>query len=203
MSNGKKEDKGGALVIGGVLGAGIATLLAKRPALAAPPEAKWDYLIECQEAIIGLFQQMVDSNTAMIRLLEQLVTAAGLPPAEGVEVIVQTKWEAKEPEQIFYQALRTASTFYSDKMVSWNKGKRFLIKVESSLDQNAQIQLIGNITEDTHLATDINALIPCPANGNISIGPAWDDWHPYVGVKITTAIAPTKGFLKIWAVIQE
>ena len=189
MGNGK--DRGGALVVGGAIGAGIATLLAKRPVAAAPPEAKWDYLIECQEAIIAL--------------LRDLITAVGgiAPGAPGVEVTVKTPWVAKEPEQIYSHNIRVAGTFYSDKMVDWTRGKRLLIKVESSLNQPANIQVIGNHVDDMNLATDINGPLPCAANSNISIGLAYDDWHPYIGVRITTAVAPTAGILNIWAVVQE
>ncbi len=40
-------------------------------------------------------------------------------------------------------------------------------------------------------------------NGNLNVGLVWDDWHPYVGVRITVAVVPTAGVLTIWAVIQE
>ena len=204
----EERDRGVGLVVGviggTVLGAAIAKLIAAKPAEAAPPEEKWNYLIECQLAIISLLQGMVDSNATIISLLQQLVAAAGIPPpTEGIEVTVQTKWVAKEPEVLFDRAITSADTFDADKMVNWTKGKRLVIKVESLLDQDCDIQVVGNITDNYYLATDINDVIPCPAHGNISIGPAWDDWHPYIGVRITTAVAPTSGILTISAVIQE
>ncbi|MBA7656520.1 hypothetical protein ES703_64446 [subsurface metagenome] len=88
-------------------------------------------------------------------------------------------------------------------MVDWTKGKRILFKVESSLNQAIVVQLIGNISDDRKLATAVGLALPCAANGNISVGPAWDDWHPYLGVEVTVAVAPTAGFLTISAVIQE
>jgi len=111
-------------------------------------------------------------------------------------------WKAKTPEQIYSADIRTAATFYST-MVDWTEGKRLVIKVESSLDQACIIQPIGNITDTITRAVDINAPLPCTANGNISIGFAWDDWHPYIGIEIVTAIAPTAGTLTIWGVVQE
>ncbi|GAI85897.1 unnamed protein product, partial [marine sediment metagenome] len=131
------------------------------------------------------------------------LAAQGIPPAEGVEVTVSTPWVAKEPEEIYRYAIRTIGTFYSNKMVDWTRGKRLVIKVESSLDQAVQIQVIGNTVDDMELATDINGPFPCTANGNISVGLAWDDWHPFIGVRITTAVAPTSGILTISAVVQE
>ncbi len=202
----EKREGATGLIAGGVggtvLGTVLGLLLAAKPAEAAPPEAKWDYLVLCQEAIIALLQQTVDSNATMISLLQQLLVAQGVAP-EGVAVTVQTKWIAKEPELIFDRAITSAATINADKMVNWTKGKRLIIKVESLLDQAVQIQVVGNITDNYYLATDINGPFPCTANGNISIGLAWDDWHPFVGVRITTAVAPTSGILTISAVIQE
>ena len=190
------------LVLGGVSGAlaGFVTaLLATRPARAAPPEAKIDYIIECQTAIVGLLEQIAESNARLVELLEQL---QGLPPGEGIKAI-QTRWQATEPEEIFHKEIRSAASFYTEPMVSWQQGKRLLIKVESSLNQNVQIQLMGNVVDNIQLATEINAPQPCAAGANISIGPAWDDWHPFIGVRVDAAVAPTSGVLIIWAVIQE
>ncbi len=209
----KNEEQGKAaagLVVGGmggtVLGTLLGMLLAAKPAEAAPPDEKLNYLMECQTAIVQLLGQLVEGNQGVIGLLQQLVAAAGVPitpPAEGVEVTVSTPWVAKEPEEIYRFAIRTTGTFYSNKMVDWTRGKRLVIKVESSLDQAVQIQVIGNTVDDVELATDINGPFPCTANGNISIGLAWDDWHPYIGVRVTSAVAPTAGILKIEDVIQE
>ncbi len=195
------------LVIGGiggtVLGATIAALLTAKPAEAAPPNEKLDYLIECLTTLVPVLAQVAESNTQLIELLQQWLAAQGVPPAEGVEVTVLTPWVAKEPEEIYRYAIRTTGTFYSSKMVDWTKGKRLVIKVESSLNEAIQVQIIGNTVNDIEMATDINGVLPCSANGNISVGLAWDDWHPYVGVRITVATAPTAGILSIWAVIQE
>ncbi|GAI15274.1 unnamed protein product, partial [marine sediment metagenome] len=157
--------------------------------------------IECLTALIPVLAEVTERQASLIELLEQWLAAQGIEP--GVKVSVSTLWVAKEPEEIFSQAILTTGTFYSDKMVDWTKGKRILFKVESTLNQDVEIQLIGNYVDDMNLAVDVNAAIACPANSNISIGPAWDDWHPYVGVKITVAVAPTAGILTILAVIQE
>ncbi len=187
--------------IGGTILGIIATLLMTKPAKAAPLDEKLDYLIECLTALIPVLAEVAERQASLIELIEQWLAAQGIEP--GVKVSVSTPWVAKEPEEIFSQAILTTGTFYSDKMVDWTKGKRILFKVESTLNQAVQIQLIGNTIDDMNLATDINGPLPCTANGNISIGLAWDDWHPYVGVKITVAVAPTAGILNVSAVIQE
>lgn len=208
MTTDKEQGKTAqGIVIGGVggtvLGALLATLLAAKPAEAAPPDEKLNYLIDCLTALVQVLAELADKNAQLIASIEQWLAAQGVAPAEGMEVTVLTPWVAKEPEEIYRYAIRTTGTFYSNKMADWTKGKRLVFKVESSLNQACQIQLIGNTVDDMELATDINGPLPCSANGNISVGLAWDDWHPYIGVRITTAVAPTAGILSISAVIQE
>jgi len=209
MANEKEQGKTARdLLVGGVGGAVLGGLLATlamavEKAKAAPPDEKIDYLIECLLALAQVLAQVAESNAQLIAQLQQWLAAQGVPPAEGVEVTVKTAWVAKEPEEIYRFAIRTDGTFYSNKMVDWTRGKRLLVKVESSLDKEVQIQLIGNIVDDMELATDIDIPKPCPANDYISIGPAWDHWCPYIGVKIIVAVAPTTGLLTISAVSQE
>ncbi|GAI93484.1 unnamed protein product, partial [marine sediment metagenome] len=74
---------------------------------------------------------------------------------------------------------------------------------ESTLKQDVEIQVIGNKTDSREGATDIDIAHTCPANDSISVGPAWDHWCPYIGIKITVAVAPTAGVLTITAVRQE
>ena len=208
MANDKEQGKTAqGIVIGGlggtVFGTLLGTLLAAKPAEAAPPDEKLNYLIDCLTTLVPVLAEVADKNTALIQLLEQWLAVQGVPPAEGIELTVLTPWVAKEPEEIYRYAISTTGTFYSNKMVDWTKGKRLLIKVESSLDQEVQIQLIGNIVADMELATDIDIPKTCPANDNISIGPAWDHWCPYIGVKIVVDVKPTPGLLTISAVSQE
>lgn len=205
----KPEERGvgTGIIVGGiggtVLGVTIATLLAARPAAAAPPEEKLDYLIEVLITLVPVLAELSERQATLTQLLEQWLAVQGVPGIPGVEVSVSTPWVAKEPEEIFSRAILFADTFYSDKMVNWTRGKRILFKVESSLNKVAQIQVIGNTTDSKELATDIGPEIPCTANGNISIGLAWDDWHPYIGVRITVAEDPAAGILTISAVVQE
>jgi len=202
----ERKSRAGALVLGGiggtVLGA-IATLLLTKPAKAAPPDEKLDYLLECLTALIPVLAEVAERQAALIALLEQWLAAQGIPPAEGVEVTVKTPWIAKEPEEIFKQEILATGDYYSDKMVDWRRGKRIYFFVESTLNQPVEIQVIGNKTDTKDGATDIDIAYTCPANDNISIGPAWDHWCPYIGIKITVATAPTAGVLTITAVTQE
>lgn len=198
MAEEKGTQQGGLVsgaLAGGALGV-VAGILMSRPAEAAPPENKLEYLIELMEALVA-------GNSAIIEWLVKINAAQGVPGEPGIEITVLTPWKAKEPETIFEQAIRNAGTFFSDRMVNWTEGKRLLLKAESSLDQAVQLQAIGNVDNTRNLATNVGLPAPCPANGNASIGMAWGDWMPYMGISITAALAPTVGILTISAVIQE
>ena len=203
----EKKTAGPALIVGALggtaLGVAFATLLISKPAEAAPPEEKLDYLLECLTLLVPALAALAESNAQLNASLQQWLAAQGIPPAEGLEITVKAPWVAKEPEVLFDRAITSAATFDADKMVNWTRGKRLIIKVESLLDEDCDIQVVGNITDNYFTATDINGAIPCPAHGNTSIGLAWDDWHPFIGVRITTAIAPTSGILTVSAVVQE
>ena len=205
MAEDRERGKGVGLLFGGiggtVLGVAIATLLQAKPAEAAPPEEKLNYLIELLTALIPVLAEVAAGQITLNQSLQQWLAAQGIEP--GVEVSVSTPWVAGEPEEIYNNPIRSIGTFDCDKMVTWTRGKRIVFKVESSLDQACQIQLVGNIDDSINLSSNINGLLPCAANGNISVGPAWDDWHPFIGLRIITAVAPTTGNLLIRTVIQE
>jgi len=119
-----------------------------------------------------------------------------------LKVAVSTTWEAKPPVELFSEPINSAGTI-SSAMVSWKKGKRLFLFVDSSLNQAAQIQPVGNIKNSVLGSVNINAPLNCAANSMLSVGMAWDDWINYVGATITTIVAPTAGVITVWAVIQE
>jgi len=205
MQKPEERGLGTGLVFGGLGGGALATaiaiLVAAKPARAAPPEEKLDYLIEVLTTLVPVLAQVAEGQTELITMMQQWLAAQGIEP--GVEVAIRTDWVAKVPEQVYRHAIRAAGTFYTDKMVNWTKGKRITFKAESSLNQAVNLQVIGNIVDDRERATDIGPALPLAANSNLSVGPAWDDWNPFIGIRITAAVAPTAGILTIWAVIQE
>jgi len=125
------------------------------------------------------------------------------PPVTPTPVEVTTPWEAQDIEEIYRESIRTAGTFYSPKMVDWTKGKRLVLKVHSTLNQSVQITAVGNIRNNRTGIVEIGPSLPCAAANDITIGLAWDDWMPYVGVKIVVSTAPTSGVLEVEAVVQE
>lgn len=183
------------------------------PPPTTPRLAPWDHveaLVQRLDRLIALLEAWAPTAPPIVPPVEWPGWEPVISKLEEIkkqlgelEIKVTVPWVAKEPEEIFRQAIRSADTFYSDKMVNWTEGKRLLLKVDSSLDQAVQIQPIGNISNSKDGAVDINGSFPCTVDGKITIGLAWDDWHPYVGCEITVAVAPTTGTLTISAVIQE
>jgi len=192
------------LIIGGValgLGATFAALLASRPAQAAPSEEKFDYLIDLLTALIPALADWAEGQATLNLTLQQWLAAQGIEP--GAKLSISTQWSSGDKVEMYRDSPRSVGTFDASRMVRWTEGKRILFKIESSLDQAVNIQLVGNLDEDMALASNINGVLACAANGNISIGPAWDDWHPFLGIRIIVAVAPVTGILTIRAVIQE
>lgn len=115
----------------------------------------------------------------------------------------KVQWVAKPTQTILaalpVRAIGTTNTT----MLDWRKGQRLIIKVTSTLDQAIAVQVVGNIENTINGAVNLNAPLPCTALGNITVGMAWDDWHPYIGAVLTHAVAPTVGTVKVEAVIQE
>lgn len=188
----ERKDGGAALAAfgAGALGAALTALFMARPAKAAPTDEKLDYLLQVLTTLAEALAVLSARQAALIETLEKW--------EPGV-----AEWKAKEPKLIFDQAIRNIGVFNCDRLADWRNGKRLIIKVESSLDVAANIQPIGNIDSSFHLVTNIDGPFGCPANGNISIGFAWDDWQPFVGVTIATAVAPTTGRLSVEVVVQE
>jgi hypothetical protein len=215
MTTRKAEGIGGWMVVGtGVAafaGTMLGELLSARPPEGAPESAKLDYAI-------SLVQQFVASQLELISLNKQVLSAlkeirdkpaaelAPVIPETQIQVVpvtsVRTPWIAREPEKIFDQTIRNAGVFLSD-FVDFRVGKRLLLKIESSLDQAVQVQVIGDITKSDALSVNIGLAVACPGPGQTSIGLAWDDWHPWVAVRITVLLAPTTGYVRIWQVIQD
>jgi hypothetical protein len=184
------------------------TYMAKEnvPQINPPPEpstprlAPWQHIeLLCQklDKLIDLLYAMYiepgKEGESLSALIEKL---------SSVEIKPEP-WIAGEIMELHRQAFTAVGTFHSSKRADWTKGKRLLIHVESTLNQAVQIQPTGNIRDAADGQTNVGFPMACPAGGTVSVGLAWDDWHPFVGVDIVIAVAPTAGELRAYAVIQE
>jgi len=124
-------------------------------------------------------------------------TGTGRPDYSG------NLWVSLPPEEIMNQAILAPGVFNTDSMVDCRNVKRVVFKVDNTLDQPLIMQIIGNQVESFVQTVNIGPPVPCLANGQTSIGLAWDDCLPWVGATITVAVAPTVGLVKVWDVVQE
>lgn len=165
------------------------------PLISTPRLAPWDAV-----------EELCSRLDRLIAILEAWTPVEpGVPPPVPPEVAVSvtTVWEAGDTKKLFNQALRAAGAYTTVEMANWTKGKRLIIFVTNTLDQMVLVQLVGHIRNTVIGSTNLNAPLPCAAFSNISVGLAWDDWHPYIGATLTLAAVPTTGVLKVEAVVQE
>jgi len=115
MAQERGGDRVTGLVVGGLGGAALATviaaLLAARPVQAAPLDEKLDYLIEVLTTLVPVLAEVSERQVALIELLEELL---GRPVEERLVVTTRTPWIARPAEQIYEAAIRSSGTFYSD-----------------------------------------------------------------------------------------
>ncbi len=194
------KDKSGSTALatfgGAFSGVFLAELLRGKPPQGAADTEKLDYIIQLIEA---LGKAGVDMIKVLNDIKDLLAGQGGAFPSS-----ILTPWVAKEePVLIFEQAIRNAGVFFTSRRVDFRNGKRLAIRVENTHNQGIILQSFGNFTDTEQQATNIGAPVPCAANANVSIGFAFDDWQPYIGVQITVGVAPTDGILKIYAVMQE
>ena len=158
------------------------------PPVSTPRLAPWDAV-----------QELTNRLDRLIQILEGLVP----PEYPGLEGEFKAIWEAGPILVIlaFTQIRAVGAT--NTEMLDWKKGKRLILKVTSTLDQAITVQVVGNIENAIFGAVNINAPLPCAAFSNITVGLAWDDWHPYIGAVLAHAVAPAAGTVKVEAVIQE
>jgi len=164
------------------------------PPVSTPRLAPWDAVQElCNrlDHLIALFEAI------------KIPEYPGVPGAPGVPSEIIAQWIAAPTKVILAASSVRAVGTTNTEMLDWKQGKRLIIKVTSTLDQAIIVQLVGNIENAISGAVAIPPALNCAAYSNITVGLAWDDWHPYVGAVLTHAIAPTVGTVKVEAVIQE
>jgi len=180
----------------------LGELLSAKPVAGAPDSEKIDYMIRLLEELVRADGLILDSMASILDRLDlisdKLVSGGGVFPAS-----ILTPWVAGDPDLIYEESLRNAGTFFTTKRVDFRRGKRLALRAENTLDQPVILQAIGNFTDSVAGATDIGLAVPCLAAGNANIGVWGDDWQPYIAVRMTIALAPTNGVLRIYSVMQE
>lgn len=205
-----EQKKGDGFAAGALTGTGVTFLIMKL--LEAKPVAGAEIDLSSIEQALGL---LLTQNDAMNGKLDTLGGKLDLLNGTLLDILTAiqniklqtTPGIPREPVQIFSQTIRVATLVGQpllSEYVDFRTGSRLLIKAESTLDQLVNVQLVGDYNQtQSFRSVNINGPFPCPAGGNLAIGLAWDDWHPYVAAQITVPVAPTVGDLRIYAVIKD
>lgn len=111
---------------------------------------------------------------------------------------------AAEPQEIMAATeIRAIGTTVCDSMADCRSAIVIIVRVVSTLDEDVEIETIGNITDATALYTPIGVNDTCPANDRIDIIMYGDYWRPYVGIQVIAAVAPTSGSISAEVINQE
>ena len=167
------------------------------PPLSTPEEAPWREI----EALTARLDSLTSVLEKMAGITPGVPGIPGLPGLPGSGATLS----AGPINQIL---LRTANqlvptpTLHESFPIDWTSGARLLIKAESTLDQPVTLQAVGNISNAIFRSVNINGAFILPPSGNLTIGFAWDDWHPWVWVRGTLAVQPTKGQLIVSYIIE-
>lgn len=161
----------------------------------SPSDERMDILILMLIELNALTANAVASLSALSG-----VTPPGVPSLPPGEIYISRK--AAEPQIVVAtKAPRTVAPITCDFMADCRGAYRGVLKVESSLDQQVDCQLLGNIVNSPVGATNIGVVYTCGINDSISLGWALDLWHPYIGIRLTPLIAPAAG--NITAIMQN
>lgn len=160
-------------------------------------------------AIIGgtLYVTTVTSNDASNLTFAALPTGVQVQPGSAYWIQnPMTHVIFLVPQQIFTKDIRAIETDMTP-VQDISLSQRVAIKVKSTLDQAATVQLYGDFFSPMDTPTTINGPIAVPIGSitpsSIEVGLAPGDWQPYLAVQISTLVAPTVGTLTIWLAGQD
>lgn len=111
---------------------------------------------------------------------------------------------AADPQEILAATeIRAMGTTVCDNMADCRSAIVIIVRVVSTLDEDVEIESIGNNEDDLATYTTIGVNDICPAGDRIDIIMYGDYWRPYVGIRVIAAVAPTAGSISAEVINQE
>lgn len=127
-----------------------------------------------------------------------------LPPVEVVVKEIKIPRTVPEPEVIVReQEYRRAGTFVCRTMADCRLATRAVIWAVSTLDQDVEIQVIGNIFNTPEGSVALGTWVPLAKRDTSSIAVGEEYWYPYIGIQVRVAAPPTRGSVTVTAAKQE
>ena len=81
-----------------------------------------------------------------------------------------------------------------------------VLHVVNTLDQDVTINIMGNHTESTSNAAELDGspvTVSASSTELITLNPLYTDWMPYLFLKLTCSTAPTTGYVTVTAVYNR
>ena len=99
--------------------------------------------------------------------------------------------------------IRDTKTYYPDELLDLSQATYWGFDVENSCNQDVICELIGGSRDIPASAglIDVGATVTIAAGATLPI--ATDIWMPFLGVRISYAVAPTSGKLRTTGWVQE
>ena len=166
----------------------------------------------------GIIGQMLKRNGLQPEQVEAIVEASfqdiankiisKMPDMDSLveRIAQQSRWRTRAPQRVMDHnaPLGASLTFYGTQLADCRGAKRVLIYVTSTFDQAVDVQLVGDSFSNEQASVTIGSTAECPARTRIAIGPQYHQWHPFMGVYITTgSTGPTTGAIRVVVVVQE
>lgn len=160
--------------------------------------------------ILSVLQTILQNEQEILTAIQALTGIQIQVPVSGLPIAsILTPWQA-QPEILLldHVSWRSASAFVGKQMVDMRNQKRLVIKIESSLDVDVSVQLMGDFSDTTAIqisnGVEVGSSVPCAANSTAGIGVGVDgNWYPFLGIQVTPAAAPSQGIITARAITQE
>ncbi len=140
--------------------------------------------------------------------LERRVGAVAIPGAVGAPALVaptSPRLLVSDPITLFDRIVITDTLSHRPtKLLAIGQARMFagwVLEIDNQLDQALTADLIGSMFDDPANAGDIGLSSTIGAG---TFQPIINDtWVPFLGIRLTAAVAPTTGFVTVRGVVQQ
>jgi hypothetical protein len=146
------------------------------------------------------------ADMQILLLYNILVALAGQETAQGepfpTSMDVQIPLKIISVDLMKNIAALTTAEIPPQRMADCRKALRVVVWVNNNFDQQVAVTIIGNTSSDYSGAFDIHSMnVAAGAKG--AYGVKWEEWMPWIAVKVTPAGNPTGGTISAVAVLME
>ena len=146
------------------------------------------------------------TNVLLYYMLQAMVGQEPIPPAPGepfpTSIGVAVSLGIKQVDIMKNIAALTTNEIPPQRMADCRQALRMVLVVNNTFDQQVSVDIIGNGSSAHDSAFVIHTMtVASGARG--AYGIKNEEWMPFLAVKVTPAVNPTKGTINAVAIIQE